>query len=144
MSWFLNLVGTPAALKAALAKETNLSEHLRAALLEMCDDKPWNSETHLRIHGSGHAGGGSSISSLTVERLNVLAEAPAEAPAGETSAVAIARVEFNAAAALATAGRPLPEEASAVARAVYAAVTRTRRQPEPMTPPPAVQRPRET
>jgi hypothetical protein len=42
MSWFLNIVGTPAACKAALQKDTVLSPKLKDALSEICDDKLWS------------------------------------------------------------------------------------------------------
>ena len=86
MSWFLSLIGSPAAVKAKIQADACLSPALKAAFVEICDDKPWCSQDgyFIRISGSGHSGYGSSIASLVVERVQLAPEpapAPVETPA---------------------------------------------------------------
>ena len=76
MSWFIQSIGSPAAVKADLAKNRTLSPKLLAALQEICDDKQWPTQAGyaLMIEGSGHSGEGSSINSLKVSRVQILPE----------------------------------------------------------------------
>lgn len=84
MSWSLNLIGSPAAVKAALEKNLQLSPALKAAIAEICDDTGWDGKpsTAIRVSGSGHCGSGSSISRLEVERV-VMAPEPVDAKSPE-------------------------------------------------------------
>lgn len=81
MSWFLNLVGSPAAVKAKIEADTCLSASLKAAIIEICNDNDWSGKPSdtIRVKGSGHCGSGSSITSLEVERV-ILAPEPAKTP----------------------------------------------------------------
>ena len=93
MSWFIQSIGSPAAVKADLAKNRALSPKLLAALQEICDDKQWPGQVGyaLMIEGSGHSGEGSSINSLKVSRVRILAPADGaqldEVDAAKTGAV---------------------------------------------------------
>ena len=82
MSWFIQSIGSPAAVKADLAKNETLSPKLLAALQEICDAPLWSSQAGygLLIRGSGHSGESAYIDSLKVERVQILAETPAPQP----------------------------------------------------------------
>ena len=82
MSWFIQSIGSPAAVKADLARSNTLSPKLLAALQEICDDESWPSQPNygIFIEGSGHSGQGSYITNLKVTRVQILAETPAPQP----------------------------------------------------------------
>lgn len=86
MSWHINAIGTRGAVKAALQKDTNISPALKAALLEICDDKAYDvGQDGMQIKGSGHGGQGSYIHELMVLRFVLAKEDPASQPAVTTS-----------------------------------------------------------
>ncbi|MCM2304923.1 MAG: hypothetical protein NDJ72_09490, partial [Elusimicrobia bacterium] len=70
MSWNINAIGKPAAVKAVIQNNAQLAPTLKAALCEICDDRPYNGSPHdgIAIEGCGHSGGGSYVHSLKVTR----------------------------------------------------------------------------
>lgn len=87
MSWFINAIGTPTAVKDAVQKNGTLSPALKAAFVEICDDKPYDGmiQDGLQIEGSGHGVQGSYINSLKVVRFQ-LAKEPVPAATNVTTA----------------------------------------------------------
>lgn len=84
MSWSIDIVGTPRAVKAAVAKENYLPAGLKAAVDEFCEANagaaPGQYGSVLRISSSGHHGGvGSNVYSFSVTPI-VLAPEPAADP----------------------------------------------------------------
>lgn len=82
MTWFLDLVGSPPDVKAAIQKEMLISPSLRAALCDMCDDR-YSSSSYLnglRVRGNGHSGECSYIGTLEVERLHILPKSKPPVP----------------------------------------------------------------
>ncbi len=73
MSWAIKAIGSTEAVKTAIQKNQSLTPSLKAALSEMCDDKPWGNSGHngLFVEGSGHGGEGSYINALKVERITI-------------------------------------------------------------------------
>ena len=77
MSWSIQLVGSRAAVKAALDKRTDLPATVSAAIAEICSDpKPYRNG--LLVKGFGHNNDGksceSSIGSLVVEPVELVGE----------------------------------------------------------------------
>jgi hypothetical protein len=93
MSWYLNIIGTPDAIKSVLAAElavpTNLPKTVVDLVTEIVDSKPWDGDTcnAFRVSGSGHAGTGASVSALTVERVMVVGSISPTVPPAVTEAV---------------------------------------------------------
>jgi hypothetical protein len=77
MSWSLQLVGTRAAVKAALAVNPGIPDGVRAAINEVCDDpKPRHNGVLVKGHGHNNDGvsSESNIGALLVEGVDVAAE----------------------------------------------------------------------
>lgn len=79
MSWFLNEIGTTAAVKRSILAKNELSATLKAAFVEIIEAKPWGPDHNgIRIAGNGHCGDGASIEKLTIERVAILKDSSEE------------------------------------------------------------------
>ncbi len=80
MSWSIDIIGTPATVKAYVADlDDNTPQGVKDTIASICDE-PKPSGTGIRVTGHGHSGGGyGSIGKLEVARVHLLPE-PAPAP----------------------------------------------------------------
>lgn len=69
MSWYIDQIGTRAAVKSKVLESTQLPATIKQVIIDIIDDPNPNAPNVIRLKGNGHQGGGSwnAIGELQVQ-----------------------------------------------------------------------------